>query len=247
MCSVYARNLRLIAMCCMVVAGCGSKPTEGASPAKSSASATTAARKVAGTSDSDGTASDGAPYDCGMYAAGGNDMMSGSAAYLFIGDHPMCTDKDKLKEFCATLTTAKGFLQQEHDSSLAESLQESVGKSLPEDAREGYMASHPKRAFEQAMVKCGLNLDGVRSKLIDEGEAALNAGRSDDTISFFVMKAPARAEAVWKRECAGRMAQKTVGEGLDWDFKGNPKFKGFCQGYSDSESKPVKFKPADPN
>jgi hypothetical protein len=174
-------------------------------------------------------------------------MMSGSAAYLFIGDHPMCTDKDKLKEFCATLTTVKGFVQQEHDSSLAESLQESVGKSLSEEDRVGFMASHPKHAFEQAMVKCGLKLDEVRSKMIDQGEAALNAGRSDDTIDFFITKAPARAEAIWKRECAGRMDEKTVGEGLDWDYKGNPKFKGFCVGTSSNlGSKPVKFKPADP-
>ena len=236
------RFVRLFAVCCLVLAGCGTKPTEGASATKS-ADATVATAKTPESSGNDGASSGGGTWDCTYYPGGGVDYQSQSAAYLFIGDHPMCTDPDKVKDFCATLTKREGFVRAQSDNAAAEGLRE-VAASLPEESRQGYLAQHPLHGLEQAMAKCGLKLDQVRAQLIAEAEASINSGAADqaESTGFLMAEAPAKAEAIWTRECAGHMDQKTVGEGLDWDFKGKPTYKGFCTSTSDPSTKPVKFK-----
>ncbi len=238
--TLFSRNFGTIALCCLIVCGCGSKPTEGATQAQSPTSA--AAKKASdGPRESgDASADGGSPWGCESYSGAAVDYQLGSAAYLFIGDHPFCTDKSKLQEFCKTLSTEDGYVLVEHDSAVAESVRETA-KSLPEESREAWLSQHPMHSLERAMVACGLKLEKVRDQLIAKGEASANAGKADG-VQFMINHAPAIAEAIWKRECAGRMAQKSVGEGLDWDYKGNPTYKGFCEGTSDSSGRPPTFK-----
>ena len=214
------RFVRLFAVCCLVLAGCGTKPTEGASATKS-ADATVATAKTPESSGNDGASSGGGTWDCTYYPGGGVDYQSQSAAYLFIGD----------------------FVRAESDNAAAEAMRE-VAASLPEESRQGYLAQHPLHGLEQAMAKCGLRLEQVRAQLVADAEASINSGTADEAEStgFLMAEAPAKAEAIWARECAGHMDQKTVGEGLDWDFKGKPTYRGFCTSTSDPSTKPAKFK-----
>ena len=232
-----AQHLGVIAVTCLIIGGCGSKPTEAAPGTKASNSATAQANTDSESSTSKGTtdtdsgssASSGGSFDCGQYAAGGVDYMSQSASYLFIGDHPMCTEKDKVKQFCDSIRTRDGFLLLESTTANAEAAP-GVAAALPEDARGGWLESHPKHAFEKSMEKCGLNAEQIRSQLAVEAEAALKAGgQKDADVNFLVEETPPVAGALWKRECAGHLIEKDVGESIDWDFNGNQAYKFFCK------------------
>ena len=232
-----ARHLGVIAVTCLIIGGCGSKPTEAAPGVNTSNSATAKANTHSDSStskgktdtDSGSSASSGGTFDCGQYAAAGVDYMSQSASYLFIGDHPMCTEKDKVKQFCDSIRTRDGFLLLESTTGTAEAAP-GIAAGLPEDARSGWLESHPKHAFEKSMEKCGLNAEQIRSQLAVEAEAALKAGsQKDDDVNFLVNETPATAGALWTRECAGHLIEKTVGEGIDWDFNGHQTYKFFCK------------------
>jgi hypothetical protein len=243
--NLYFRDLKVLALCCLIVGGCGSKPTEGSTQAESP---TPAAAKKAddGSSDSrDSSAGGSGTWTCLNYAAGGVDYQSQSAAYLFIGDHPMCAEKGKVEQFCKSLTTRDGYNLAEEGNVAAEGAPE-IAQSLPEESRDAFMQQHPKHSFDQAMAKCGLKVDQVRAQLVAETDASIKAGSKatqDADVAFLIREAPSTAEAIWTRECAGRISQITRGEGLDWDFKGNPNYKFFCNRTSaaDNSSSPVKF------
>ena len=232
-----ARHLGVIAVTCLIIGGCGSKPTEAAAEAKGSNSTTEAATEAKDansaaakvSTDGDSSGSGGSAWDCTQYAAGGVDYMSQSASYLFIGDHPMCADKDKVQQFCNSIRTRDGFLLLESTIAGAEAAP-GTAASLPEEARAAWLDSHPKHAFEKSMEKCGLNADQVRSQLAAEAEAALKAGSQKDAdVNFLVTEAPTTARVLWARECAGHLIEKSVGEGIDWDFNGNQSYKFFCK------------------
>jgi hypothetical protein len=240
--TLLSRELGLIAVSCLIIGGCGAKPT-GAAPEASASTSAAAPATAPAAAQGDASAADGAPFDCTQHAGGGTDYQLQSAAYLFIGDHPMCTDKAKVQEFCASLKTREGFLLAESANAGAEGA-EQIAASLPEESRSAFMLQHPKHAFEQGMEKCGLKVDDVRSQLVAEAEAAIKAGSKTDAsgdVHFLVHQAPAKAEALWARECAGHLIEKTQGEGTDWDFNGTASYTVFCKSATNYDSKPIKF------
>jgi hypothetical protein len=227
MSTAFSRSLTVLSACCLIVCGCGARPTEGATPKKAHAETQPNAEITGVDRAADGTAA----WDCSNYAAGGVDYQALSAAYLFIGVHPMCTDKTKRQDFCKALTAREGFSRTESESAAAEELI-GLAQSYPEEARAAYLQQHPKHAFEQAMTTCGLKMDQVRGTLVAEAESSIKAGNKateGEDVKFLMTESPTTAKAIWARECAGHMSQITVGEGLDWSFKGNPTYAYFCK------------------
>lgn len=244
--TLFFRDLKVLALCCLIVGGCGSNSTEGATQSKTAPS--TAAKKASDDSgDSGSSPSNGAAWTCGNYAAGGVDYQSQSAAYLFIGDHPMCADKSKMDQFCKALVTRDGYTVTQDANAAADAAPE-IAQSLPEESRDGFMQQHPKHAFEQAMAKCGLKVDDVRAKLVAEAEALIKTDSKEKQfadIGFLMRESPATAEAVWNRECSGRLFPGRQGEGYGTVFKGNPAYEYFCNitSTADRADGPLKFYP----
>lgn len=169
---------------------------------------------------------------CSLYGGGVVDAMGQSAAYMFIGQRPMCGDADRKQRFCAALQTREGYdLVREH-SDAAEQAQADA-KALPEEMRATFLQQHPRHSFEPSFGACGLKLDGVRAKLVAQAEATIQAGkasRQDDELNFLRRESPATVEAIWKRECAGRVQGRSYGElGIGIDFRGNAVYDIFCK------------------
>ena len=233
----------------LLATACGAKSNDGGSAAQAkpatSATSASAAGKVTRATESD-PADAALGFDCQQYIGQGTDFMSSPAAYMFIGPHPMCAEPEKVKEFCGWLATRDGFMNTRAANDVGENAVENT-KSMDEDARAAYLAHYPKHVLEQALQKCGMNLDQQHSKLVAAAEAAINGGAKDDTaggdVSFFVNEAPDRAERLWKRECEGHYVQKTVGEGYETHFAGGKSsYASFCMGSVNADTIPPKFK-----
>ena len=236
----------------LLATACGAKSSDGGSAATAKAAGAATATTSASASAKANRSTESEPaesalgFDCSQYIGQGTDFMSSPAAYLFIGDHPMCAEPEKVQEFCAWLATREGFVNTRAANDVGENAVENT-KSMDEDARAAYLAHYPRHVLDQSLQKCGMNLEQQHSKLVAAAEAAINGGTKDDTaggdVSFFVQEAPDRAERLWKRECEGHYTQKTVGEGYETHFTGGKaSYASFCMGSVNSDTIPPKFK-----
>ena len=176
---------------------------------------------------------DGGSPGCSLYAAGVVDAMSQSAAYMFIGNRPMCADAARKRQFCEAINTREGYETVRDGSAAADDAAE-IAKSLPEESREFFLQQHPKHSLESAMATCGLKLDQLRARLASDAEAGLRTSdprRLDADLAFLKRDSPANVQAIWTRECAGHVAARSEGEmGFAIDYKGsNPAYAKFCQ------------------
>ena len=172
-----------------------------------------------------------AGQSCSLYGGGVLDATGQSAAYLFIGERPLCADAGRKQRFCGALQTREGYVAVKTGSEEAAQAAETA-QALPDEERRFFLRQHPQHALEQAVAGCGLKLDALRAKLVADTQASLQAGHPDrlaDDLEFLRKEAPATVEALWKRECAGRVAAESHGElGYGVAFKGNPVYATYC-------------------
>lgn len=239
----------LIAFCCLLMGGCGSQAGEHASKAQPAAADTAAASAPTRSRKTSPRESDAAPDEadnyCSMYGGGGGDVMSQPAAYLFIGEHPMCADQEKKQDFCKFLATREGYVITKENDDLAGQAGD-IAKTLPEESRDFYMRQHPAHALEQAMLACGFKPDQLHSRLVSDAVAAIPGGKAPgvyEDINFLLKESPDTAKGIWTRECGGHMKTTTRGEDIDFDFNGNAAYSIYCQRTTtaDNAKAPPKF------
>ena len=204
-----------------------------------------AARKAKPADPPEQEAADGA-VSCSMYGDGVLDVMGQSAAYLFIGEHPACTDAGRRQRFCEALQAREGYDTVREHSAAADKAAE-VAKTLPDEMRALYLQQHPRRSFDLAFPACGLKPEAVSAKLAAEAAAHIQRGQGnglDEDLNFLRREAPTWVEAIWTRECAGRVTGRLAGElGMDIEFKGNPVYTTYCKRTTkaDKEKAPGRF------
>ncbi len=169
---------------------------------------------------------------CQMYASGVVDVVGHSAAYLFIGDRPACTDAARKQRFCAALQTRLGYdTVREQSEQAAEAVE--IAKGMDANERANYLAQYPPRALERVIAACGLKQDQVKAKAALDAQSNLQAGRLDaldEDLDFLRRELPSAIEPLWKRECEGRISGTEMGEqGIGIAFKGKAAYETFCQ------------------
>ncbi len=169
---------------------------------------------------------------CQMYGGGVVDVVGHSAAYLFIGDRPACTDAARKQRFCAALQTRLGYVTvREQSEQAAEAVE--IAKGMDANERANYLTQYPPRALERVIAACGLTQAQVKAKAVSEAQGNLYAGRLDalnEDLDFLRREAPSVIEPLWKRECEGRVVGTALSEqGIFPVFSGkNVAYKEFC-------------------
>ena len=92
-----------------------------------------------------------------------------------------------------------------------------------------------------------MSTDQARAGQVAAAQARLrsgNMGSLNEDLELLKKSAPASLEALWQRECAGRVTGKSYGElGMGVEFKGNAAYDAFCKRTSKAEREraPARF------